>query len=163
MKLYELAEQYNEVFDLLDNPEWDEDTVAEMLASIEDDIDVKVEGYARIIRNLEAEQELCKREADRFAKRAKSKANEVDWLKRNLQNMLYMTGRREVKTDLFNIRIQKNPHSLIMDTEDLREIPRCYLIEQDPKVDKKRIMADLKDGLELTFAHLEQGESVRIR
>lgn len=73
------------------------------------------------------------------------------------------TGKVKFKTDLFSFNIQKNPPSVELDEEHLELIPIEYLIPQDPKPDKKRMLAELKEGKELGFARLKQTESLRIR
>ena len=72
------------------------------------------------------------------------------------------TGKTKFKTELFNFGIQKNPPKLVLDKE-VEDIPMDYYIFQDPIADKEKIKQELKEGKELDFAHLEQGESLRIR
>ena len=56
---------------------------------------------------------------------------------------------------------KKNPPSVVID--DDQAVPFDYLVVQDPKPDKKRMLAELKAGKELPFARLKQTESLRIR
>ena len=163
MNLYELTQEYVEFAALLDDPDWDEDSVLEKLAEIDDDIDTKADSYARVIRNLEAEQEICKREAKRFSERAKAKENQINRLKRSLESAMLACNKPKIKTDLFSLYISNNPPSLVLDA-GLDDIPVAYLVEQEPKIDKARIKEDLKAGADLTgIAHLEVTESLRIR
>ena len=71
------------------------------------------------------------------------------------------TGKTKFKTSLFSFGIQKNPPSVVID--DDQAVPFDYLVVQDPKPDKKRMLAELKAGKELPFARLKQTESLRIR
>ena len=64
MKLYELTDQYDEVINLLYDGETDEQTILDTLESIEGEIEDKADNYARIIKNLSAEAEMVKAEAD---------------------------------------------------------------------------------------------------
>jgi len=73
------------------------------------------------------------------------------------------TGKTKFKTALFSFGIQKNPPSVKLDEGNLDLIPEEYLVPQDPKVDKKKILAELKEGKEFTWATLSQTESLRIR
>lgn len=50
---------------------------------------------------------------------------------------------------------------LVIDDSSL--IPEKYYVEQAPKLDEQRLKLDLKSGIECEYAHLEQGEHVRIR
>ena len=72
-----------------------------------------------------------------------------------------ITGKEKFKTDLFSFGIQKSPAKLVID--DLSLIPEKYYVEQAPKLDEQRLKLDLKSGIECKYAHLEQGEHVRIR
>jgi hypothetical protein len=76
--------------------------------------------------------------------------------------MMVTTGKTKFKTPFFSFGIQKNPPSVVLDA-GLDAIPEEYLVPQDPKVDKKAIGARLKTGEVLPYAHLELGESLRIR
>jgi hypothetical protein len=75
-----------------------------------------------------------------------------------------VTGKTKFKTDLFNFGIQKNAPSVVIDVEDVRDIPEDYLKFKEPEVDKTAIKAAINDGVDLTgIAHLEQKFSLRIR
>ena len=80
MKLYELTEQYEEVINLLYDGETDEQTILDTLESIEGEIEDKADNYARIIKNLTAEAEMVKAEADRLNRRRKSLEDRAGWL-----------------------------------------------------------------------------------
>ena len=77
---------------------------------------------------------------------------------------MIQTGKEKFKTELFSFGIQSNPAAVIMDEQYLENIPEEYLIPQEPKLDKKKLAADLKAGVDLEgIAHLEQSRSLRIR
>jgi hypothetical protein len=53
---------------------------------------------------------------------------------------------------------------VVIDVEDVRDIPEDYLKFKEPEVDKTAIKAAINHGVELTgIAHLEQKFSLRIR
>ena len=87
--------------------------------------------------------------------------NNLRRMKENLEDAMLVTGKTKFKTDLFSFAIQKNPKSVMID--DISRIPKEYLIEQEPKVDKAKLKADLTAGITLEGAHLEQSESLRIK
>ena len=73
-----------------------------------------------------------------------------------------MTGKVKFKTDLFSFNIQNNTPSVVIDNID--DIPIEYLVLQEPEINKKKIAADIKAGVNLSyFAHLEQSRSLRIK
>ena len=78
----------------------------------------------------------------------------------NLERAMQLTGKTKFKTELFGFSIQKNPPAVVIDNEE--DIPKEYYIPQDPKLDRTAIKKFLKDN-EVSWAHLQQGESLRIR
>lgn len=164
MTLYELEGQWKMLWELADDPEIDEETFADTLEALEGEIEVKAEGYAKIIRTLEAEAEAMKAEAARLELAAKARKNRADKMLLDLQNAMTMTGKPKFRTDLFSFAIQKNPPSVVMDEPYIENIPAEYLIPQEPKIDRTKIKNDIKAGKNLEgIAHLEQGEKLRIR
>ena len=70
------------------------------------------------------------------------------------------TGIDRVEGKLIKVAIQNNPQSVRVENEEaLKE----YFIEQAPKLDKKALLADLKNGVEVYGAELQQTRSIRIR
>jgi hypothetical protein len=60
--------------------------------------------------------------------------------------------------------VQANPESVVIDTENVRDIPEDYLKFKEPEPDKKAIKEAIKDGVNFAgLAHIEQTEGVRWR
>lgn len=158
--LYELNKQYQEVLDMLytDVPEV---VVLDTLEMLEGEIEEKADNYAKIIKQLEADCEALKKEAERLAERRAALENRIRTLKLNLEQVMRDTGKTKFKTLMFSFYIQANPPSVVID--DNKPIPPEYLVPQPPKVDKKKIKEDLQNGVKLDFAKLEQTEGLRIR
>lgn len=162
--LYELTGEYITLMDMLDDPEVDPITLMDTLDAVEGELDEKAENYGRIIRNLEAEAKALKEEADRLSRRKRTIDNNIDSLKKRLQMAMELTNRPKIDTPLFKFYIQKNAPSVVLDVEDLTELPPEWLTYQEPKVNKAAIKDALKAGLDLEgIAHLEQSQSLRIR
>ena len=162
--LYELTGKYVTLMDMLDDPEVDPITLMDTLHAVEGELDEKAENYGRIIRNLEAEAKALKEEADRLSRRKKTIDNNIDSLKKRLQLSMELTGKDSIDTPLFKFRIQKNAPSVVVDLDDLQDMPMEYLTHHEPTVNKTALKDALKAGLDLTgIAHLEQSQSLRIR
>ena len=164
MKLYELTEQWETVFNMMEDGETDEQVIFDTLESIEGEIEDKADNHAKMIRNLQANAEVLKAEEERLYKRRKSTENHIQRLKDNLQANLEFIGKTKFKTDLFSFSISKNggkqPLSI---TDNLDEIPGKYLIPQPPKVNNDAVRELLKDK-EVEWAHLEPyGRHLNIR
>ena len=161
MTLYELTEEFLQLLELAEDPETDPQVFDDTMEAIGGDIEVKADGYARVIRQIEANIAGIKAEEDRLCKRRKSMENNIKRMKEVLQISMTVTGKTKFKTDLFSFGIQKNPPSLKID--DPARIPDDFLIQPDPVPDSKAIKTALKEGFDFTWCHLEQSESLRIR
>lgn len=171
--LYELAGEFLQLMDMLDDEECDEQCIMDTLESVEYEIEDKADGYAKIIKSLESNVDGLSKEADRLITRKKTYENRIKWLKQNLEMCMRATGKRKFTTDLFSFNIQKNggKRKLVVDV-DVEKVPEKYRVKQPDAIDGESIREYLKEnGLEgqdgslnCEFAHLEpQGESLRIR
>ena len=158
--LYEIAQDYLKLLEMAE--EVDEEVFKDTLEGIEGVLEVKADNYAKVITELENRAEGLDKESKRLAERKKVIENNIKRIKDSLQGAMIATGKTRFKTDLFNFGIQKNKPRLVLD-KGLDDIPMEYYIFQDPIADKDKIKQELKEGKELDFAHLVQGESLRIR
>ena len=112
MKLYEINEVYQNLVALLE----DEGTSAEQLEgafeNIKDELHVKVENYARIIKNTQAEVEAYKEEVARMTAKRRSLEDNIERMKKAAEYAMRLQGEKKVKGELFTLAIQKNPPSL---------------------------------------------------
>ena len=159
--LYQLSEEYQELLSMALDPDIDEEALADTLEGIEGEIEDKAEGYAKVMRNLEADASAIKAEIARLTERKKHIEANVDRMKRSLEAAMRLTGKTKFKTSLFSFNIAKNPASLKIDMPD--RVPDEFLIPQEPKVDSAAIKKELKEGVVYDWCHLEQSESLRIR
>lgn len=157
-KLYELNTAFQEVQSLIeDGQEGLQDTLESIELSIED----KLENIGKVYRNLEGEVAALKAEEKRLADKRKSIENNIDRLKAYSQDALAVTGKDKVKAGMFTFAMQKNaPKLIVLDEND---IPKDYLIEQQPKVDKNLLKEAIKNGEKVPGVALEQGRSLRIK
>ena len=159
--LYELTNDYLTLLDMAEDPDIDEQALIDTMEGIEGEIEIKADGYARVMKQLEATSANLEFEEKRLMNRRKTIDRNIKRMKQALQDAMIATGKPKFKTDLFSFTIRKNPASVVIDRETC--IPPEFLIPQDPKIDKKAIKAAIDRGDDITFAHLEQGESLIIR
>lgn len=161
MKLYEINEVYQNLVALLE----DEGTSAEQLEgafeNIKDELHVKVENYARIIKNTQAEVEAYKEEVARMTAKRRSLEDNIERMKKAAEYAMWLQGEKKVKGELFTLAIQKNPPSLKIDIEP-EELPQEFQTITI-SANKEKIKAAIKEGRAIEWARLEQGESLRIR
>ena len=158
--LYEITGDYLKLLDMAE--ELDEEVFRDTLEGIEGELEIKADGYAKVIAELDNRSEGLDREIKRLTDRKKAIGTNIARIKGNLESAMIATGKTKFKTELFNFGIQKNKPRLVLD-KGIEDIPLDYYIFQDPIADKEKIAQELKEGKELDFAHLEQGESLRIR
>ena len=159
--LYQLNQNYETVLNMLYDEDIDEQMVLDTLESIEGEIEDKADGYAKIIKELEAKRDARKAEAKRLTDSAKVFENRVNTLKQNLFNTMKSTGKTKFATDLFSFNIAKNggKQALTIDGDVPEEYTKT-IIENDTD----KIRQALENGENLPFAHLEpRGESLRIK
>lgn len=161
--IYELTEDYMNLLAMAEDPDIDEQAFMDTLEGIEGALEDKADGYAKVMKQLEANAGGLDAEIKRLQERKSLMAKNADRMKSTLQKMMETTGKEKFKTELFSFHIQNNPPSLVMDSEDIEVIPMEYLVPQDPKIDKTKIKADIKAGKEITFAHMVTGRSLRIK
>ena len=158
--LFDLSTDYKQVYDLIAEQE-DEQILKDTLASINDAIEDKADGYIAVIKTLEGDNKAIDEEIKRLRHRKTSNQNGVKRLKESLQEVMEQTGKEKFKTALNSYSIANNPPSLDIKDESL--IPKQYYIEQQPKLDKKELLKVVKDGLEIKGVELKQSRSLRVR
>lgn len=167
--LYELTSDYLELLNLLEDPDGDPQAIEDTLEGLGYEIELKADGYAKIIAQLDADASAADASAadaeiKRLQTRKKRMFNSKDRLKKALAGAMITTGKRKIKTELFSFSIRKTPVRVVIDEQSIENLPEKYLIPQDPKIDKNKIKDDIKAGKDLSgIAHLEQDETVSIR
>lgn len=160
--IYELTTEWQNVFEMLLDPEIPEDAVFDTIEMIEVDMDTKADNYAKLIKSMDGDVGAIDQEIKRLQERKASISNRKNQLKVNLEDMMRTTGRMKFKTALFSFGIQKNGGVLpLMFAPDI-PVPAEYLKPGDP--DTAKIRQALENGEALSFAAFgERGESLRIR
>jgi hypothetical protein len=159
--LYELTGQFQQVLDMAQDSDFSQEAIRDTLEAIGLEIEDKADGYAKVIKTLEGNVAALKTEESRLADRRKVIENNIKFMKKTLEDSMKTTGKTKFKTLLFGFNIQKNPASLVID--DKNKVPEELLIPQEPTIDNAAIKELLKNGAVLEYAHLEQGESLRIK
>ena len=163
MTLYEITGDYLRLLEMMEDQDTVMDTqvLADTLDAIEGEFEIKADGYARVIRELEADAKKYETEIRRMQGWMEVIKNRTKMIKQHLYDSMKATGKLKFKTDLFSFGIQKNgglqPLEIVPDVE----IPDEYC-RKEP--DNTKIRDALKAGKELPFAVLkERGEHLSIR
>ena len=164
MRLYEIAEEYAALLDMLSDEEVEEQVIRDTMEAINMEFEDKADNNAKIIRDLEDGAAALKEEEERLHKRRKRMEDRSRWLKNELEANMRFTGKIKFRTDLFSFNIQKNGgmQPIIIDGA-LEDIPGRFLIPQPPVINNEAVRKLLADR-QVDWAHLEpRGESLRIR
>lgn len=165
MTLYELTNELQQLLMMAEDPDVDPEILQDTIEGVTGEIEVKADGYAKVIRQLEADASGLKAEIDRLTARKRSIDNSVERMKEALKNAMMIADKTKFKTELFSFNIQLNPAKVVID--DPENIPRGFLIPQEPKVDTAAIRKSLQDEQEAQIwngiAHLERSTGLRIR
>lgn len=161
-KLYEITERYQNLEMIWDNA--DENLKEILLSSLEEikeEFNEKALNLVKYIKNIESDIDGFKAEEKRLESRKKSLENQKESIKEYLYNEMVKIGQKKADLGLFKLNIQNNPASVNVIDEKL--IDKKYLIQQEPKIDKKAILNDLKNNIEVKGCEIHQRESLRIK
>ncbi|EGQ4464844.1 hypothetical protein DMN16_08145 [Staphylococcus pseudintermedius] len=158
--LFNLRDAYQQVYDLIAE-QGDETVLIETLQSINDALEEKADGYVAVIKTLEADNVAIDEEIKRLRQRKTSNQNGISRLKESLQFSMESTGKEKFKTALNSYSIANNPPSLDVVEESL--IPKEYWLSQAPKLNKKDLLKDIKNGADIKGVEVKQTRSLRVR
>ena len=163
MKLYQLTENYQNLWDLVEDETIDLSIVETALKTVEGAIQEKAQNLAVFIKSLGADIEVIKAEEKRLADRRKALENRQAGIKNYLQSQLEMAKLGKIKTAVITVSIQNNPPAVQIIDEAI--IPAQYktIVPQTFTIDKKSIADDIKKGISVPGAESTQGRSLRIR
>lgn len=161
--IYDIEQSFLAFWMLLEDDTIEDDVLEDAFDNLQEDLKCKLENCCKYIKNEEADIKGLKEEEERLKAKRKAAENRIERLKALMQNVMETAGEKNLPCGTFKVAIQKNPESVWLETEDFREIPTHYLRYQDPEINKKLILEDLKAGVELSFAKLQRTESLRIR
>lgn len=160
--LFELSQGFNNIFDLCLDETIPADDLEAALQTIETDVETKVSNGIGLLQSMKYQSEAMKDEADRITANRKVLENKMKWIKSYYQKNMEAMGKDKVITPRGTMRIQKNPPSYKWDETKL---PQKYftVVPQHLEVDADAVRTDLKNGIEINGAWVEQGRSLRIK
>ena len=140
----------------------------EKLDALQMEREAKLEGVALWVKDLKAEAEAVKAEADKLNARKKALDNKIDGLKNWL---LFALGGEKLNTPRCKVYQTHSQRVVIVGEEkDLiawlernTEDPREFIRYKEPELRKDEIKKAMKDGKEIEYAKLEDTESVVIK
>ena len=158
MNLYEITQSIAQLVELMDEGEIPEEAFNDTVESL--GAEEAIEGVVKAIRNTLADAEAYKAEAERLTEKRRQAEDKVDRLKKLILDYLTTTDQKKAAAGIFSVSRRAAKSCELIDEA---AIPAEFLIAQPPKVDKKTILAKLKDGEEIPGAQLKETESIMIK
>ena len=164
MNLYEIGLNYIELNEMVELA-GDENIPAainEFLEEIDGDFDDKVVNTVYVIRNQESSINALRDEEKRLQAKRKRLEKEVEGMKSWIFENMQADGKKQVDSDLFDIKVRKNPPKALIKDESL--IPSEFVkIEEVKKINKRELLTRLKEGEIIEGAELVQEERLDIK
>ena len=164
MTLYELTAEYAAIMAALE-AETEEEYQADMLeklGALNEDIAQKGEGYARVIRNMQAEADSLAAEIKRLQGMKKRREDAIERMKAGLLEAMKTAGADKLQTTIGRWSRRLNPPSVVI--LDPKLVPSEYLIQREPDVDKRAVLNAYKsDGEIVSGTDIVRKESVSFR
>ena len=171
--LFELTNDYLHLLYMLEE-ESDDETIQEVIKDsiemLDGDFEAKADNYAYIIRQLEADEEVIKKEEQRLKTRRESIAKNRQKLREALMSAMKATGKTKFKTQFnsFSISAAGGVTPVILDCapENLPDKFQKIKIEADNQAlrDHLTALANSESKIEFPYAHLgEKSEYLSIR
>lgn len=114
-----------------------------------------IDQYTSHIAHLEAELQFAKEEQKRLGYWVQVRESVIHTIKDCAKNALLAVGVVKAKGLVTAIRVQANPPSLVV--EDEGQIPACYYTPQPPVLNRAKLAQDLKNGITVPGAWLNEG------
>ena len=164
MKLFEIANEYERLLDDI----YDKDTgevnlnAVETLDSLEVEAKEKGIAIATYIKNIDADRKAIEEAKKAMAERETALDNRVKYLTQYLQLNMEKFGITELSCPYFVVKLKKNPASV--DDYNPSLIPDEYKrTVTEVKLDKRKILEDLKQGVVIPGAAIKQSNRLDIR
>lgn len=160
MTLYEINEAILAVFEKAVDPETGEVVDDALLADYEAlrmDRDEKVENIGLFIKNLEADADAIKAEADKLYARARACTNKAEHLRNYLE---YCLGGEKFRSPRLDVSYRRSKR---VEVSDMDAIPMMYLRYKAPEVNRKMVADEIKAGHTVPGCELVENVSMIIK
>lgn len=162
-ELFNLVGEYKEVYDMLTDPEVDEEVVKDTLEGLMGEIEVKAQGFVSIIDRLDMEIDACKRHKDEWATAEKVRKNRKAKFIDIIKTTMVMLDKTEIQAGDVTLKLQNAGGQLPLKIDENAVVPERFTkitIENDNEL----IRQALNDGEKLDFAHFgERSKTLKIK
>ena len=164
LTLFEIAQQYRHITDVLMDSGVDEQTLNDTLEGEAWPIELKAQNYGFVIRNMQTTAAAIKDAEAQMAARRKAIENRSAYLLERLKTGMEIAGVSKLDCPHFAISIQRNPPSVEIFEPGL--VPAEFMRQPEPPPpapDKTAIKNAIKDGQDVPGAMLVQSTRLAIK
>ena len=147
--IYQLTDSYKQLQQIIEDGA---EGLEEVLAGMQGDVETKLDNYAMVLKNIQADVDALKAEEKRLKDRRISLENSIVKMKQAMSDALETiepdakTGKKKVKTEKFTFYFTERSSTKYDETK----LPAYLLTEQKQYVpDKERIEQELEKGIEI--------------
>lgn len=151
-ELFNLVGQYQQVYDLLTDPEVDQQVVQDTLEGLMGEIECNAAQLVPVMSRLDMEIEACKKQAAEWAARKKVRENALARIKAMIVTTMDALNKKSIQAGDVTLNVQNAGGPLSIKYVDGVTVPEKYTkltIETDGELVRKALDA----GEELPFAH----------
>ena len=163
MKLYEIAQEYKGLVDLVDSGELSQDDIADTLEAVNTTFEDKVKACMMICRQAQASRDALIQEANRIRELSEAKNKESESMLDYVKSCMVSMDKSKVDVGLFKLTLKKAGLKLGDINEE--KVPAKYWAEipASKKLDKRLLLSDAKlneiDGVEV----MESSRSLMVK
>lgn len=163
MNLYEITNEYQDIFDQLEKAEGEDRLpLVTRLDEIKAPLEMKATNLAKYISNLRASQKALDDEIERLERMKKSIQRKEYDMMNYLEFNMKKCGILKIDSTLFKIQFQKCPQKVEVIND--AEIPDEYKrTKTETTIDKIKIKEELKVGVVIPGVQLVQSEKLVIK
>lgn len=157
--IYEITDDVLSLMQMMEeDPE--NEVIKDTLEALSGELDVKAENYCKVMAEFKAREEVLASTIEKLLQKKQSVSNNISRLNKALFDAMQATGKERIRGDIFHLYIKNNALSLDQVPEKL---PKKYLVPQEPKIDRKQLLADIKSGVKVKGVTTKTTQSLIIK
>ena len=152
--LFEITDELQRFYQMAIDEEISDDAFDDTLSCIMAELEVKADGYANVIKQLEMESKQAEEIEKEFRQKKEVRARRVKKMKDAIRDAMMVANTKELNAGKFTIKLQKNGglDPMVIDKPD--EVPDTMKVIKYEN-DNARIREYLKDH-KVDWAHIEE-------
>lgn len=160
MNLYELTTEAIELASILENEELTPE-LEERLKINQNELQAKSINYAKLIRNIEAENEMLDNEIKRLKAMKEARERNLDRLKSNVLAAMQAAGVEKIESPIFKLSVRRSEAVEVSMVELLPD--EFTTIKTTVNPNKVAIKNAIKEGKSVTGATIVENYSLQIK